>query len=88
MSTIMSFGLFENKRVKNKKNKKLFKAPHDGIIKTLCAKKEACKSIGIEELQRLKRKILENRRKMANKGPKIKISEKGALIRGSIDTIF
>ena len=60
---------------------KSLKVPHYGVIKTLCAKNEVCKSISMtcstyrRITKDLKRKILQNDRKRALKGPKIIISK-------------
>ena len=74
--------VFENKRAPKRALKghffKSLKVPHNGIIKTLCAKNEfVSPSVWLvartEELQKIKKKILENGRKRALKGPKIQV---------------
>jgi len=75
--------LFENKRAskrgRNANFQKSLKIPHNGVIKTLCAKDQVCKWVWLvartEDLQRIKKKILQNGRKRALKGPKTKISK-------------
>ena len=58
--------LFENKRGpkrgRNANFLKSLKVPRNGVVKTLCAKNQVCKSIGArtEDLERIKKKILEN----------------------------
>ena len=59
---------------------KFLKVPHNGIIKTLCAKNEVCKSISMtcSTYRRITKDKEENTRKWpkrALKGPKIKISK-------------
>ena len=78
--------LYENKRVpRNAHFQKSLKVLRNGVIKTLCAKNQVCKSIGVtcstqRNLQSIKKKILENGRKRALKEPKIKFSKKQKIV--------
>ena len=73
--------LFENKRApkrgRNANFQKSLKTPRNGVIKTLCAKNQVCKSIGVtcSTYRRFTKNKVENDRKRALKGPKIKISK-------------
>ena len=67
--------VFENKRAPKRALKghvfKLLKVPHNGVIKTLCAKYEVCKSISMtcSTYRRITRDKEENTRKWQKKGP-------------------
>ena len=67
--------LFENKRApkrgRNAKFQKLLKTLRDGVIKTLCAKNQICKSIGAtcSTYRRFTKDKEENTRKWLKKGP-------------------
>ena len=68
------------KRSRNENVKKSFKAPGNGVIKTLCAKNQVCKSIDVtcSTYRRFTKDKEENTRKWpkrALKGPKIKIKK-------------
>ena len=67
--------LFENKRApkrgKNANFQKSLVIPHNGVIKTLCAKDQVCKSIGVtcSTYRRFTKDKEENTRKWPKKGP-------------------
>ena len=67
--------VFENKRAPKRTLKghffKQVKVPHNGIIKTLCAKNEVCKSISMtcSTYRRITKDKEENTRKWPKKGP-------------------
>ena len=67
--------LFENKRApkrgKNANFQKSLKIPRNGVIKTLCAKDQVCKSIGVtcSTYRRFTKDKEENTRKWPKKGP-------------------
>ena len=70
--------LFENKRApkrgRNANFQKSLKTPHNGVIKTLCAKNQVCKSIGVtcSTYRRFTKDKEENTRKGPKKGQKSK----------------
>merc|ERR1711947_46147 len=70
--------LFENKRApkrgRNANFKKSLKIPRNGVIKTLCAKDQVCKSIGVtcSTYRRFTKDKEENTRKWPTKGQKSK----------------
>ena len=67
--------LFENKRApkrgRNANFQKLLNIPSNGVIKTLCAKDQVCKSIGVtcSTYRRFTKDKEENTRKWPKKGP-------------------
>ena len=67
--------LFENKRApkrgRNTNFQKSLKTPRNGVIKTLCAKNQVCKSIGVtcSTYRRFTKDKEENTRKWPKKGP-------------------
>ena len=67
--------LFENKRApkrgRNANFQKSLKPPRNGVIKTLCAKNQVCKSIGVtcSTYRRFTKDKEENTRKWPKKGP-------------------
>ena len=67
--------LFENKRApkrgRNANFQKSLKTPRNGVIKTLCAKNQVCKSIGVtcSTYRRFTKDKEENTRKWPKKGP-------------------
>ena len=67
--------LFENKRApkrgRNANFQKSLKIPRNGVIKTLCAKNQVCKSIGVtcSTYRRFTKDKEENTRKWPKKGP-------------------
>ena len=78
--------LFENKRApkrgRNANFQKSLKTPRNGVIKTLCAKDQVCKSIGVtcSTYRRFTKDKEENTRKRALKGPKIRISKNNKIV--------
>ena len=60
-----------SKRGKNANFQKSLKSPRNGVIKTLCAKNQVCKSIGVtcSTYRRFTKDKEENTRKWPKKGP-------------------